>query len=369
MKERVLAFFQLPDLLRPAFRADSLQKNRLSLLVICLMIFGMELFNMARVLFWSSSGLATLNNRIYFSLYLTLFLFAAAYLLLAFRLREASTEVQLAVQYGTVLAMLWWHAALNAYDLIRNPEAETGILVTALLGMAVFIQLPVLLAVLFYGSGYLLFMGLAGGILAEGGRLNLTITAIVALAISLVSHRRTVVLLRQRREIGEMNRRLQALLQKDPLTGLLNKTAFESCAAFHLAQQTRVALFIADLDDFKEINDRYGHPCGDWVLQQTAERLRQAFPQAIGIGRIGGDEFAVVLEERDPAVLRRQAETLIRLVGEILWQESPVGARCSVGIGLPAAQISYETLYRETDRALYAAKGEGKGRSYLCEIH
>ena len=57
-------FFSVPEELRPAFWQDTLYKNRLSLLVICIMIFGMELFNMARVLLWSSSGLGTLNNRI-----------------------------------------------------------------------------------------------------------------------------------------------------------------------------------------------------------------------------------------------------------------------------------------------------------------
>ena len=73
--------FQIPPEIREDFWQDTIKRNRLSLLVICIMIFGMELFNMLRVLFWSASGLGTVNNRIYFTMYFLLWMSAAIYLL------------------------------------------------------------------------------------------------------------------------------------------------------------------------------------------------------------------------------------------------------------------------------------------------
>ena len=82
--------------------------------------------------------------------------------------------------------------------------------------------------------------------------------------------------------------------QKDPLTGLLNKTAFQShteLAIRNAGSSDAFALLLIDLDNFKRINDLFGHLCGDYVIEQTAEALQSAFPDAAGIGRVGGDEF------------------------------------------------------------------------------
>ena len=140
LKDHLRNFFVIPHTLRSEFWQDTLKQNRLSLLVICLMIFGMELFNMARVLFWSASGLDSRNNRIYFFMYCALCGSAALYLLLRHLLRSSSTRVRWAVQYGAVLFFLLWHVCLNAYDLIRDPTAEVGIYTTAVLGLSIFIQ-------------------------------------------------------------------------------------------------------------------------------------------------------------------------------------------------------------------------------------
>ena len=82
MRVRLKQIFQIPPEVLTEFWQDTLRRNHLSLLVICIMIIGMELFNMSRVLFWSESGLGTVNNRIYFTMYLLLCLSAAAYLIL-----------------------------------------------------------------------------------------------------------------------------------------------------------------------------------------------------------------------------------------------------------------------------------------------
>ena len=172
MKHRIRSFFAIPPEIRPDFWQAAYQRNRLSVLVICIMIFGMELFNMARVLFWSSAGLGTLNNRIYFGFYCTLFLSAVLCLLLGFLLRGRSLRCRLAVQYGGVLFFLLWHVCLNAYDLFRDPQAEIGLYYTAVLGLSVFILMPAAPALLMHGSAYALLMALSGRILSERAALD-----------------------------------------------------------------------------------------------------------------------------------------------------------------------------------------------------
>ena len=113
MWAKVQDFFTIPSEIMPEFWRTALSRNRVSLLVICVMIFGMELFNMARVLFWSNSGLGTLNNRIYFGFYLSLFLAAAICLILGCVFRIQRLAVSQFIQYGSVLFFLWWHVHLQ----------------------------------------------------------------------------------------------------------------------------------------------------------------------------------------------------------------------------------------------------------------
>ena len=372
MGKHIRDFLRIPPEIRPEFWQDSIRKDRLSLLVICIMIFGMEMYNMARVLLWSDSKLGTLNNRIYFGMYCALWLAAALYLLLQWGLRRAPVRAQWALQYAMALFALLWHMCINAYDLYRDPASETTIFITAVLGLAVFIQMPSGYSFFTYGAAYGLFMALAGHRLPSGDQLNLTFTSIVALAVSLTNCRHAVVTLSQRKEIGLMNQRLQALVQTDPLTGLLNKTAFQRSVELHLnqaGQGAETALMILDLDDFKSINGRHGHPCGDYVLKETALKLQALFPEAVGVGRIGGDEFAVALAGASPRQIEAAAQQVVRDITCIRWRGQDVGACCSLGVCFSSRPGAiYDALYGQADQALYQAKAEGKGRCLLREL-
>ena len=130
MLGRIAAFLRIPQEVRPAYWEETLARNQVSLLIISIMIFGMELFNIVNVLFLSSSGLGTRNNRIYFSLYCALLLAAALALALQRAVRRRSRGVRWAVQYGATLFFLLWHVCVNAYDLYRSPDGEVGIYVT-----------------------------------------------------------------------------------------------------------------------------------------------------------------------------------------------------------------------------------------------
>ena len=171
-----------------------------------------------------------------------------------------------------------------------------------------------------------------------------------------------------------MNQQLRALLQKDPLTGLLNRTAFQECVEQYQRQETpegsSLALLMVDLDSFKGINDQFGHPCGDDVLRGTAVKLQDVFPDAIGIGRMGGDEFAVLLRGPFPAgSLEESSRQLAEEISTIHWRGQRLGATCSTGICLTGRlDLPYDWLYGEADRALYQAKTGRKGGCCLRQL-
>ena len=359
-------FMTIPDGVWPDFWQDSLQKNRLSLLLISMMIFGMELFNMARVLFFSPSGLRSANNRIYFTLYSALFLGAALALLLQRLLRGASLRAQWILHACTAGFFLLWHVVLNRYDFARDSSTSAYPFVTAVVGLAMFFQIPYAMSMALFGLGYTAFMLLSASFLDVGSVINLTMTTIVMLAISFTRCRHAVIELSQRREIAQINVQLQQMLQKDPLTGLLNKTAVQTHIAKSLenrAEGDEMTVFMMDLDNFKFINDHYGHPCGDHVLEEAARRMRMVFFDAACVGRIGGDEFMALLSAPpDSEAPEARGRELLRSLAEIRWKGEAIEVACSIGVLRVARRgVGYDQLYAEADRALYEAKQQGKG--------
>jgi diguanylate cyclase (GGDEF)-like protein len=161
---------------------------------------------------------------------------------------------------------------------------------------------------------------------------------------------------RTRKELVELSRR-------DELTGLLNRRAFNDLLATALAVHAgheSVTLVLVDLNDFKAVNDRYGHLAGDAVLQDVARRLEEAAgPHAVF--RLGGDEFAVLVCGSSPAC----GEAVANVEGSLaLFElELPSGIhRQSTSIGLASTASGRsrpDRLMREADRAMYTAKPAG----------
>ncbi|MGA0596938.1 GGDEF domain-containing protein [Enterovirga sp. CN4-39] len=162
--------------------------------------------------------------------------------------------------------------------------------------------------------------------------------------------------------------RLRGLADYDPLTGLLNRRVFDTRYRQVVADEIRhgdvAALALIDLDNFKQINDRYGHAAGDECLRQVAERLRKNLPDADTLARIGGDEFAVLLRAPlEPARTRSVLERARNALREpILWNRHLVDLTVSIGaapIGRPHLR-RLSGLFAEADEALYAAKSAGR---------
>ena len=162
--------------------------------------------------------------------------------------------------------------------------------------------------------------------------------------------------------------RMLHLAQHDALTGLPNRLLFNDRLQHAMARCQRngslMAVILLDLDNFKQVNDALGHPVGDSVLRQTGDRLRAALRASDTVARIGGDEFALILQELpDVRAATTIADKLVSQLGQPFDLEGRGWRlRASVGIALfPSDGATAEQLVQNADRAMYRAKAAGGG--------
>ncbi|HEU5110090.1 MAG TPA: GGDEF domain-containing protein, partial [Micromonosporaceae bacterium] len=171
------------------------------------------------------------------------------------------------------------------------------------------------------------------------------------------------------RELRQREAEMRNLAHSDPLTGLANRTLFQRRAELAIEQraQDRLGLGIlyVDLDDFKQVNDRFGHPAGDTLLLLAAERLRGCARSNDTVARIGGDEFAVLLDglngPRDAEAVARRVVTELALPFHLDGHTVRISASVGVALRPPGpGPILAGDLLRDADIAMYNAKFSGK---------
>jgi len=193
---------------------------------------------------------------------------------------------------------------------------------------------------------------------AENSRLLMLLFAIFALAIAYW---------------GYKARRLHASLRKmaetDALTGICNRHHFTALAERTLAHSARsgsnAALIMLDLDHFKTINDTYGHVTGDWVLKQVARIGQELCRPVDHFGRLGGEEFAILLSGCDLKAATRMAEDFRVRIGGIQSGESGFNFRTTASFGVTCSMMAaydLDKLLSQADQMLYRAKREGRDR-------
>jgi diguanylate cyclase (GGDEF)-like protein len=178
--------------------------------------------------------------------------------------------------------------------------------------------------------------------------------------------------------VARLKRRLDAhvdglrnLADTDPLTGVLNHGAFGAaleCALdrYH-ATGCGATLLLLDIDHFKSVNDRFGHQEGDRMLQLVSGLLAQHRRRDDALGRVGGEEFALLLVDADADVAHRVAER-IRAALRDATAHAPVPLTLSVGIAALSRNVaSSHALLHAADRALYAAKDGGRDQAVTVE--
>lgn len=171
---------------------------------------------------------------------------------------------------------------------------------------------------------------------------------------------------------GELKRShelLRGLAEQDSLTQLANRYFFEENLRNAIARcersNERIALILFDLDNFKEINDSYGHDAGDGILREVADRLRQAARKGDMLFRLGGDEFAILPQPVESlGVISRLAERVRKqLLAPIRFDNLELKISASIGIATcPDSGETADELYKAADIAMYRAKNDGRNR-------
>ena len=166
----------------------------------------------------------------------------------------------------------------------------------------------------------------------------------------------------------KQEQQLKFIAFHDALTNLYNRKylldQMQLLSSKSKREETHVVIAFLDLDGFKAINDEYGHACGDYVLQVTAQRLQECFRQHDIIARYGGDEFVVLLNNKIQlddltGILKR---TITSVSSDIEYQANIVSIGVSIGVAQSKQMnIDTEHLLDQADKALYQAKANGKG--------
>jgi diguanylate cyclase (GGDEF)-like protein len=197
--------------------------------------------------------------------------------------------------------------------------------------------------------------------------------AVVYVAASLRSTRMTEFFLRRTFELSfelqEAYARVREQARTDELTGLPNRRAFMALGTAAADQARRyqrpLSLLVVDIDHFKKINDTHGHAAGDAALRAVAGALRSVSRAADTPGRMGGEEFAMLLPETSADEGERAAERVRQAVGQLVVAHDgkSFSFTCSIGVAEPGGTIdNIDALLNAADGALYRAKAAGRDR-------
>ncbi|UUO23250.1 diguanylate cyclase [Colwellia sp. M166] len=164
------------------------------------------------------------------------------------------------------------------------------------------------------------------------------------------------------------NRKMHLLTIKDPLSGLFNRRYIfdylDKAALADASEKIQMSIILIDIDDFKKINDKYGHPVGDDVICQVAEIGSEIFRQDDIFGRIGGEEFMCILPRTDVTTAKKIAERFLSAINQsTVVKGHQDNVTVSIGIATLSAQCrDINQLYINADQALYQAKHFGKNQ-------
>jgi diguanylate cyclase (GGDEF)-like protein len=191
--------------------------------------------------------------------------------------------------------------------------------------------------------------------------------------VSLEQHRESITALMLREELEQAKHEAESLARTDPLTELNNRRAFFELAPSQLNNAHRLgyplSLVMLDIDHFKRINDSYGHAVGDTVLVSVGGLLRQFTRESDLVGRLGGEEFAILLSASDRIAAEEYAERLRERLAQIDFAATGHEFSITASLGISQYQPrhdSIDSLLERADSALYDAKNQGRNRSVVA---
>ncbi|MBI9104288.1 MAG: diguanylate cyclase [Spirochaetales bacterium] len=186
----------------------------------------------------------------------------------------------------------------------------------------------------------------------------------------------SISILRNISEERRIRHNLISRAETDGLTGCLNKSAFEAEAEriinVQMLKGQSLALIMFDLDHFKKVNDSFGHAAGDIVLKALSANVKKIVKAEDRFGRLGGEEFGVLIENKERQVVSDIAERIRKAVEgmDIHFEDKMIKSSVSIGCALiePGQNIEYQSLFKEADLALYEAKNQGRNVVYWYSV-
>lgn len=281
---------------------------------------------------------------------------------------------------GTAAAGMLFAIVIVTLDQWVTPNVTPFLISCLLIGVVFYIRpLPSALLYLFAFAGYFYGLSLTQNNSEQlfSNRLNGITAGFLGWALTIVMWRTFTTITRQQRELAEVNATLQDrqtelehLTSRDGLTGLFNRYTFVQLTEQELARARRqggaTTLLLLDLDHFKRVNDTYGHPAGDAVLRHVAALLADTVRSTDLVGRLGGEEFIVLLPGTPGDAARFLAEKLrYRIAANpAVWQDLMIQTNVSIGLSSTTAEhpCGFESLYSDADTALYKAKERGRNQ-------
>ncbi|MGL1891357.1 MAG: diguanylate cyclase [Spirochaetaceae bacterium] len=195
------------------------------------------------------------------------------------------------------------------------------------------------------------------------------IVLIIGVIYLLIRLKYSMILGEKNRELKILNKRLEMLSIKDSLTGTYNRFYFDKTylKEFNRAhrQSIPIAVIFIDIDDFKEVNDKYGHAIGDTVIRSISDVLTNAIKRDSDfISRYGGDEFIAFLYNVDKNGIEAVTNNIIRSVHNVQIERTKINPSVSIGVSIqtPDSIITANSIIENADKALYKAKSRGKDR-------
>jgi len=174
------------------------------------------------------------------------------------------------------------------------------------------------------------------------------------------------------KELEHMNLRLEELSITDGLTGLFNHRHFWNLLNTELSRvnlyQGDLALVLIDLDDFKRVNDQFGHAVGDLLLQSVARLLKETVRETDIVARYGGEEFAVLLPDTDRAGVENVCEKLRASIAAARFTvpDTDIALRITASVGVSVFRGNRRDFFNAADKALYRSKADGKNRVHFA---
>lgn len=181
-----------------------------------------------------------------------------------------------------------------------------------------------------------------------------------------------ITLRRMNKKEKHMKEAMDFAAKHDPLTGLMNRRrieiVFKDCEERKKLAGTDYAIAMFDIDDFKKINDIYGHSAGDFVLKTYSKRVWDIFPVPVRIGRWGGEEFVIIFPAYDKEIIFRVEDMRARVCSKpVIFEGQEIKVTATYGISSSKKFNSAQEILNDADEALYAGKQNGKNRLVVSE--